>query len=459
MIEHAASLLVLLEVLILFNLLIMVHELGHFVVARRLGLVVDRFGIWFGRPLWKRKIDGVEFSVGWIPAGGFVSMPQMSPMESVEGKPNAAPQDLPPVSPSAKIAVALAGPAASMLLALLLGCVVWFVGRPVGESETSTVVGYVAPGGPAYAAGLRPGDRVLSVDGNPVDKFAGMGGINESVAWHVVSSEGDTIALNYERGGETSTATITPDIPEREGTSRRPLRRIGMYPSQRPVVAVVESSGPASLAGLRPGDEILTAAGERMFHPQSFADLLATWPGGPLPLTVNRPSVGELKVEVVPRVHEGESTPRIGIAWDERGSTTLDHPNPLTLVGDSVDTIVATLAAVLSPRGEVSAEHLSGPVGIMRIYYLLFESPDGWRLALWFSVVLNVNLALLNLLPIPVLDGGHVALGCIEAARRRPFAPRILAGLQNASALLIIGYMLYVTFFDIQDLPWFRSAP
>jgi regulator of sigma E protease len=95
----------------------------------------------------------------------------------------------------------------------------------------------------------------------------------------------------------------------------------------------------------------------------------------------------------------------------------------------------------------------------MRIYYLLFESPDGWRLALWFSVVLNVNLALLNLLPIPVLDGGHVALGCIEAARRRPFAPRILAGLQNASALLIIGYMLYVTFFDIQDLPWFRSAP
>lgn len=459
MIDHAISLLVLLEVLILFNLLILVHELGHFVVARRLGLVVDRFGIWFGKPLWKRKVDGVEFSVGWIPAGGFVSMPQMSPMEAVEGKSGSRSTPLPPVSPAAKIAVALAGPAASMSLALVLGCLVWFVGRPIGEAETSTVVGYVVPGGPAATAGILPGDRVLSVDGNQVDKFAGMGGINESVAWHVVSSEGRTIAVEYERGGEVRVATVTPEIPEREGTGRRHLRRIGMYPSQLPVVAVVEGGGPADLGGIRPGDAILSANGVRMLHPQSFASLLEGWKGGEMVLEVRRPSEGEFSLVVEPRVHEGETVPRIGIAWDERGVTTLDHPNPLALVGDSVDTIVATLSAVLSPRGEVSAEHLSGPVGIMRIYYLLFESPDGWRLALWFSVVLNVNLALLNLLPIPVLDGGHVVLGCVEAARRRPFAPRFLVGLQNASAMLIIGYMLYVTFFDLQDLPWFRPGP
>jgi regulator of sigma E protease len=94
----------------------------------------------------------------------------------------------------------------------------------------------------------------------------------------------------------------------------------------------------------------------------------------------------------------------------------------------------------------------------MRIYYLLFESPDGWRLAIWFSVVLNVNLALLNLLPIPVLDGGHITLALIEAVRRKPINVRVLEKVQGAFAMLIIGYMLYITFYDVLDLPWKRGA-
>jgi len=456
--DHFISVVVLLEVLILFNLLILVHELGHFIVARKLGLVVDRFGIWFGRPLWKKSVDGVEFSIGWIPAGGFVSMPQMSPMEAIEGKTIETSQ-LPPISPFAKIAVALAGPASSMLLALILGCLVWAVGRPVGEAEISATVGYVAAEGPAAKAGILPGDKIVSVDGNPVNKFAGMGGINESVAWHIVSSESEKIMIEYERNGSLASVSITPEIPSREGLSRRPLRRIGILPSQKLVVAMVEKGGPADRAGLRPRDTILAVNGSEMLHPQSFADVLAVSHGKPMILEIARQGSPPAKLTVYPEIFPGEGDPRIGILWDDRGVTALDHPNPLELVGDSVDTIVATLAAVLSPRGEVSAEHLSGPVGIMRIYYLLFESPDGWRLALWFSVVLNVNLALLNLLPIPVLDGGHVAMGLIESVRRKPFTPRFLVALQNASAMIIIGYMLYVTFFDLQDLPWFRSGP
>jgi regulator of sigma E protease len=93
----------------------------------------------------------------------------------------------------------------------------------------------------------------------------------------------------------------------------------------------------------------------------------------------------------------------------------------------------------------------------MRIYYLLFESEHGWRQAIWFSVILNVNLALLNLLPIPVLDGGHITLALVEAIRRRPVGVRFLLIVQNACAVLIIGYMLYVTFYDVQDLPWKRD--
>jgi regulator of sigma E protease len=100
----------------------------------------------------------------------------------------------------------------------------------------------------------------------------------------------------------------------------------------------------------------------------------------------------------------------------------------------------------------VGAQHLSGPVMIFRIYYLMFESDQGWRLALWFSVILNINLAILNLLPFPVLDGGHITIALVEAIRRRPINVRVLEFVQTACAMLLIGYMLYVTFFDVGDI-------
>ncbi len=459
MLDYATVFIVLLEVVLLFNLLILVHELGHFVVARYLGLVVDRFGIWFGRPLWKKRVDAVEFSVGWIPAGGFVSLPQMSPMESVEGKPLEQAAPIPPASPSAKIAVALAGPAASMTLALLLGCIVWFVGRPVSESETTTVVGFVVPDGPAAQAGILPGDKILKVNGQVVEKFTGMGQLHKSVLWNIISSEETKIHIEAERAGRLVSFEVTPSIPPREGLSRRPLPRIGMLPSLTAVVAGIQEGSLAARSGLRLGDRISAIDSVPVTHPQQLAYEIQQRGSGEMELEVVSPN-GENRVIAMtaPELHLGATT-ETGITWDDRGTTVLSYPNPFQLVGDSVDTIIATLGAVLSPRGEVSAEHLSGPVGIMRIYYLLFESPDGWRLALWFSVVLNVNLALINLLPLPVLDGGHVALGCVEAVRRRPFAPRFLAAIQNASAMIIIGYMLYVTFFDLQDLPWFSGSP
>ena len=102
-------------------------------------------------------------------------------------------------------------------------------------------------------------------------------------------------------------------------------------------------------------------------------------------------------------------------------------------------------------------QHLSGPLGIVRIYYLLFESERGWQLALWFSVILNVNLAILNMLPIPVLDGGHIVLALVEAVRRKPVNMRVLEVVQTSCAVVIIGYMLYITFFDVQDLPFVRK--
>src|SRR5438132_57279 len=136
---------------------------------------------------------------------------------------------------------------------------------------------------------------------------------------------------------------------------------------------------------------------------------------------------------------------------------SIGHPNPIEQIYNSVTRTLKTIGAVASPKSDVKLQHLSGAVGIGRIYYLLFQSERGWQLALWFSVILNVNLAILNMLPIPVLDGGHIVLAIIESVRRKPVNMRLLEVVQTSCAALIIGYMLYITFFDVQDLPFVRK--
>src|ERR1700747_1616027 len=140
---------VLLEVLILFNLLIVIHELGHFLAARWRGLYVEKFGIWFGKPLWKKKIDGVQYSLGSLPFGGFVALPQLAPMDIIEGKADVDREALPPVSALDKIIVAVAGPFFSLLLAVAFAVIVWVAGYPVSESDMTTTIGYIMPESPA----------------------------------------------------------------------------------------------------------------------------------------------------------------------------------------------------------------------------------------------------------------------------------------------------------------------
>src|ERR1700675_2703122 len=166
MILHSARVaLILLEVLVLFNLLIVVHELGHFLAARWRGLYIEKFGIWFGKPIWKKTIKGVQYSLGSLPFGGFVALPQLAPMDIIEGKADMDRQELPPISALDKIIVAFAGPLLILLLALFFACIVWAVGHPVSEADSTTVIGYVERDSPAEKAGLLPGDRILEVDG------------------------------------------------------------------------------------------------------------------------------------------------------------------------------------------------------------------------------------------------------------------------------------------------------
>src|ERR1051325_5713849 len=175
MLLHVARVIfILLEVLILFNLLIVVHELGHFLAARWRGLYIEKFGIWFGKPLWKKTINGVQYSLGSIPCGGFVALPQLAPMDLIEGKADVDRARLPRISALDKIIVAVAGPLFSLILALFFACVVGAAGHPVSESDLTTVIGYVEPDSPAAKAGLQAGDKILEVDGRPVSRFSGM---------------------------------------------------------------------------------------------------------------------------------------------------------------------------------------------------------------------------------------------------------------------------------------------
>lgn len=446
---------ILLEVILLFNLIIVVHELGHFWAARWRGLVVDKFAVWFGKPLWKKTIGGVEYRLGCIPAGGFVSIPQLAPMDAVEGKSSVDVQALPPVKPIDKIIVALAGPVASLALAFIFAVAVWILGRPVSAGEFSTKIGFVLPNGPAAVAGLQAGDQILSVDGHKVSRFSGMGNVAESIVWNVANSETPIIPIKFVRDGVEQTVWVEPKAPTSEGWGRKGLRQIGIAPAQTPMVARVLPGSPAAEAGLQSRDLITAVDGSPLLSLPSLAEYLNNYHGGSINLTVERDG-STLNVAVTPRIPEGGDKPRVGIEWDERGQTTLAHPTPWAQVSGTLRTMWATITAVAAPSNDIGLQHLSGPVGIMRFYYLIFEAPDGWLTALWFSVFLNINLAVLNLLPFPVLDGGHILLALIEAIRRKPINVRVLEIVQSSFALLLISFMLYVTFFDVLDLPWRR---
>jgi RIP metalloprotease RseP len=534
---------IILEVLMIFNLMIIVHELGHFLAARWRGLVIEKFGIWFGKPLWKKTINGVEYSLGSIPAGGFVALPQLAPMEVMEGKVETPREQLPPISALDKIIVAFAGPLFSFGLAFVFALIVWQAGRPVGEAESTQVIGYVAEKQPAAEAGLRPGDKVLSIDGHKVSRFGGMGA--DSITWRIVRSEGDTIALDIERDGETKTIFAKPRVPEKHNWwNRKGLRQIGIGPAVSAVLADVAPGSAAEAAGLKKGDVITAVNGRHLFSPDDIYDAANAAPDAPLKLTVDR---GGQPVELqlrptgvrvldVPRpsllarlfgatsdspaaragLQKGDliltadgkpttvnglidyigtkpgtpvtlhvrrdgrefdlrATPQLatiaetgeqraligftpgtgdGMGFLPMGKYRVVHPGPIEQLRAGVMSIVNTLDAVLSRKSGVSVQHMGGPVMMMNAYYTMLSSPEGLRMALWFSVVLNVNLALLNLLPIPVLDGGHITLAIVEAIRRKPVNVKFLEFVQTGCALMIIGFMVFIAFFDVQDLPF-----
>lgn len=285
--------------------------------------------------------------------------------------------------------------------------------------------------------------------------------MQDSVTWRIITSTGTNINIKYERDGKVMMASVTPYHRPTKWYERKALRQILVAPAFPALVADVLTNSPGAKAGLQPDDEIIAVNGEKIYNAQTIVDLqdeMTNGPIKPVTLTVKR---GDQQFERTLLAEEPiqptNAPPSFGMMfWFGSTNEQLVYPSPLNQISDSAGQIFATIGAITSRGGDVGVQQLGGAVMIIRAYKNFFDSENGWRRVLWFSVLLNVNLAMLNMLPLPVLDGGHILLALIEWIRRKPVSAKLLMIVQNGFAALLIVFMLYIAFFDTGD--WIRSA-
>jgi regulator of sigma E protease len=439
-------------VLTIFNIIIFVHELGHFLAAKWRGLRIDRFQIWFGTPIWKKEVNGVQYGLGWIPAGGFVALPQMAPMEALEGG-SKDEKPLPPITPLDKIIVAFAGPLFSMLLALLSAVVVWGVGKPK-DFIPSQIVGEVVENSPAAKAGILAGDKIVKVNGHPVDGFAGS---LDSITENIILSKGQKIEFTIERSGAPAPLTLVSEFETRETKwfQRGGLRQVGIGPEIHHIeLGTIAKGSPAEKAGFKDGDVLVSMNGQEFMDSEKAVAFVKATGANPIDFVITR-GAKTLKLQVTPvvPVSPAGKGPMLGIGFYSAPyqNQGIVHPGPFKQVGDSLRMMWTTIVSVAAPDSSIGIGHLSGPVGIATLQYDLLQMENGWRRILAFMVLFNVNLAVLNMMPFPVLDGGHITLALLEKIFGRPVKAKPLEILQTACALALISLMLFVTSKDIGD--------
>jgi regulator of sigma E protease len=429
--------------ILLFGAAVFVHEYGHYWMALRRGLRIEGFSIGFGPKIVSWMRDGVEWSWRWIPAGGFVKLPQMVTSDALEGKAAELIEQLPNVSPGSKILVAFCGPMMNVVFGIAIAFFLWGVGVPVPVNPP--IVGYVDPGSPEAKLGIQPGDEILYVDGKRI------------TSWHDVQetsilARGTNLPVVIARPGKfTNTYELTTVMSEALG-----LKVLNLDPRDHPVIKRINAHSAAEAAGLKTGDEILVFAQVPVHGAEQFISLVQKCPGATKDIVVKRDGQ-RTSLKVTPRLESGTKIGRIGAEIGAgKAVYRIEHIPPWVQISSVVDRTVSTFSALAhSKQTGVGLKDLSGPPGILAMLAAYVNSD--WRLALSFLVLLNINLAIINLLPIPVLDGGHIVMALVERLFGRPLPRRLIEYTTTAFALLLIGFMAYVSYNDVRRAPLFRS--
>ena len=440
---------------VVLGVLIVVHELGHFLVARWCGVKVLRFSVGFGRVLWQRRLgrDGTEWAVSAFPLGGYVKM-----LDEREGE--VAKTELHRAfnrqSVGKRSLIVAAGPLANFALAILLYWVVFMY----GSNELLPVLGTPPAGSPAAIAAITNGEQVRSVDGQPVATW-------NDLRWLLLEKAVDYETVEMElvnERGEIAFRRLALNSVAEQGWEGDALDHLGIRffrPNVPPVIGDVVKGGPAATAGLLTGDRVVAVDGQPVDLWLDFVSIVRESGGRSLHLDIRRGDE-TLGFDIVPESvsERGRAVGKIGVAVKEvPGSrreirTFIRHgfvESGRLAVTETWNKAVFSLVMMGKMLvGEVSWKNLSGPVTIAD--YAGQSARLGLDYYLKFMALVSISLGVLNLLPIPVLDGGHLLYHMIEVVRRRPLSERSMEVAQQVGMSVLVALMAFAFFNDIARL-------
>ena len=427
------------------GLLVTFHEFGHYWVARRCGVRVLRFSVGFGKPLWRRLgKDGTEYVVAWIPLGGYV---KMLDEREVEVAPHERHESFNAKTVWQRIAIVAAGPLANLILCVGLLWLMFVIGKPDFQPNLGTTTGVAAE------AGFVPGDQLLEVDGRPVRTWTEAG---IALTKAVIDREPTPVRVR-EADGDEVLRVLPLDRPGLALDEEQPFRSVGLSPAWPAVVGLVEP-GSAADGRLREGDRIVSIEG-RPVHgfdrvPALLQELAS--PGKPLQLGVEREG-RRLAVAIEPRQVErdGRMAWQLGIGSAPIEQDALLRFGPLQALPAALAetrqmTVDVTGMLWRMVTGEASLKNISGPITIARVANGSASLGPAWFLN--FLAVLSLSLFIMNLLPIPVLDGGHLLYYLIELVKGSPVGERGLVAGQYIGLALLAGLMGLAFYNDILRL-------
>ncbi len=433
--------------LFVLGVLVFIHELGHFLVARWHGVRVITFSLGFGPKLLKVQRGDTEYCVSIIPLGGYVKMAGENPEDPHTGKGD----EFLAKSKWQRFQILIAGPVMNLVLAVVLLAVVLMQGANVlAYLDRPAVVGMVQPGSPAEVAGIQPGYVILKVGTADIRTW-------EHLDMAVAARPEREVEVVVMRGGREARLAVRPDLTElrTRNDARFEIGTIGVLPDVNPSVSNVLAGGPADQAGLKAGDVILSINGKRMVFSSQVSEEISKHPEAPITITIRRDSVDQT-ITLTPERQAGGGRIGIGISNATRSFT----PSPIEAIRLSVERNVEMAGMILLTlrdlaTGEASPKQLMGPVGIAQ---LSGESAQaGWIALFSLMAVISLNLGLLNLLPIPVLDGGHIFIMGVETIARRDYS------LQVKEKMMLVGFQLQMTLMatviynDLTRIRWIEN--